>query len=193
MTHIKTIQEDFIINILNGKKEGYYVEQGAFHSSNGSNTYLLEKDYGWNGVSFEINKDFREEFIKNRSNPCMGDALDFNYISYFEENNFPKQIDYLQVDIDAGYQKDGRPYGSAYTSLHGLITIPLSTYRFTIITFEHDANMYWKNISIRDIQREILDSFGYSLVVRSESEDWWVDPQVIELDNYRKYLEWKHL
>jgi hypothetical protein len=53
--------------------------------------------------------------------------------------------------------------------------------------------MYWKNISIRDIQREILDSFGYSLVVRSESEDWWVDPQVIELDNYRKYLEWKHL
>jgi hypothetical protein len=193
MTHIKTIQEDFIINILDGKKEGYYVEQGAFHSSNGSNTYLLEKDYGWNGVSFEINKDFREEFIKNRSNPCMGDALDFNYISYFEENNFPKQIDYLQVDIDAGYQKDGRPYGSAYTSLHGLITIPLSTYRFTIITFEHDANMYWKNISIRDIQREILDSFGYSLVVRSESEDWWVDPQVIELDNYRKYLEWKHL
>jgi hypothetical protein len=193
MTHVRTIQEEFIINILNGKREGYYVEQGAFHSSNGSNTYLLEKDYGWNGVSFEINKDFREEFIQNRSNPCMGDALDFNYISYFEENNFPKQIDYLQVDIDAGYDNFGKPVGNPYLTLHGLLAIPLNQYRFSIITFEHDANMYWRNIEMRDVQREILDSLGYSLVVRTEHEDWWVDPKVIPLNKYRDYFIWRHL
>ena len=52
-------------------------------------------------------------------------------------------------------------------------------YRFSVITFEHDANMYWRNIDIRNVKREILDSLGYALVVRTIYEDWWVDPQII--------------
>jgi hypothetical protein len=150
----------------------------------------LEKDYDWSGVSFEIVDSMREEFNFNRKNPCMGNALSFNYINYFEKNNFPKQIDYLQLDIDAGYDIYGRPVGNSHWTLHGLLAIPLNIYRFTLITFEHDANMYWKNISIRDAQREILDSFGYSLVHRSYHEDWWVDPNIIDLEQYRKYFKW---
>jgi hypothetical protein len=186
-------QEEFVLDLLENKNGGHYVELGAFHSKNGSNTNKLENEFGWKGVSFEIKEDLRKEFNDNRSNPCMGDALDFNYISYFEENLFPKQIDYLQVDIDSGYKPDGRPDGSAYTSLHGLLAVPLNSYRFTVITFEHDANMYWRNIGMRDVQREILDSLGYSLVVRTESEDWWVDPSVIDLASYRKHFKWDHL
>ena len=186
-------QEEFVLELLENKKGGYYVELGAFHSKNGSNTNKLENEFGWKGVSFEIKEDLRKEFNENRSNPCMGDALDFNYISYFEENVFPKQIDYLQVDIDSGYRLDGRPDGSAYTSLHGLLAVPLNSYRFTVITFEHDANMYWRNVAMRDVQREILDSLGYSIVVRTESEDWWVDPNVIDLESYRKHFRWDHL
>ena len=186
-------QEEFVLELLENKKGGHYVELGAFHSKNGSNTNKLENEFGWKGVSFEIKEDLRKEFNENRSNPCMGDALDFNYISYFEENVFPKQIDYLQVDIDSGYRLDGRPDGSAYTSLHGLIAVPLNSYRFTVITFEHDANMYWRNVAMRDVQREILDSLGYSIVVRTESEDWWVDPNVIDLESYRKHFRWDHL
>lgn len=189
----KSAQEEFVLDLLEDKKGGYYVELGAFHSKNGSNTNILENKFDWKGVSFEIKEEFRKEFNENRSNPCMGDALDFNYISYFEENLFPKQIDYLQVDIDSGYKTDGRPDGSAYTSLHGLLAVPLNSYRFTIITFEHDSNMYWRNNVMRDIQREILDSLGYSLVVRTESEDWWVDPSVIDLESYRKHFRWDHL
>lgn len=189
----KSEQEAFVLELLENKKSGYYVELGAFHSKNGSNTNILENKFDWKGVSFEIKEDLRLEFNENRSNPCMGDALDFNYISYFQEKDFPKQIDYLQVDIDSGYKKNGRSDGSAYTSLHGLLAVPLNSYRFTVITFEHDANMYWRNSVMRDVQREILDSLGYSLVVRTESEDWWVDPTVIGLESYRKHFRWDHL
>jgi hypothetical protein len=189
----RSAQEEFVLELLDNKKEGYYVELGAFHSKNGSNTNRLENEFGWKGVSFEIKEDLRKEFNENRSNPCMGDALDFNYVSYFEENSFPKQIDYLQVDIDSGYKLNGRPDGNAYTSLHGLIAVPLNSYRFTVITFEHDANMYWRNVAMRDVQREILDSLGYSIVARTESEDWWVDPTVIDLESYRKHFRWDHL
>lgn len=193
MKHETTQQEQFIIDILKGKKNGHYVELGAAHYSNGNNTFLLEQEYDWNGVSFEIVDSMREEFNKNRKNPCMGDALSFDYIKYFEENNFPKQIDYLQLDIDAGYDMTGRPVGNSHWTLHGLLAVPLNTYRFTLITFEHDANMYWRNVAIRDAQREILDSFGYSLIHRSYHEDWWVDPKVIPHGSYRNYFYWSTL
>ena len=193
MTHNTTDQESFIIDILKQKRNGHYVELGAAHYSNGNNTYLLEKEYDWKGVSFEIVESMKDDFNANRSNPCMGDALSFNYIDYFEKNNFPKQIDYLQVDIDAGYDIYGRPVGNNHCTLQGLIAIPLNTYRFTLITFEHDANMYWKNTTIRDAQREILDSFGYSLIQRSYHEDWWVDPKIINHGEYRNYLKWQTL
>ena len=187
-------QEEFVLKVLKNKKEGYYVELGAAHSKNGSNTYRLENEFDWKGVSFEIVPELHQEISANRKNPCiLGDATKFNYVKYFEENNFPKQIDYLQVDIDAGYNLLGRPVGSAYTTLHGLLAVPLTQYRFSVITFEHDANMYWRNDAIRDVQREILDSLGYSLVVREIHEDWWVDPNVIGLLDYRDYFKWDTL
>lgn len=186
-------QEGFVLSLSKEKNNGYYVELGAFDSKIGSNTYHLEKDYNWNGVSFEILDDRRNEFISNRSNPCYGDALNFNYLNYFQENNFPKQIDYLQVDIDAGYQEDGRPSGNHYLTLLGLISLPLTQYRFSVITFEHDSNMYFRNTAMRDAQREILDSLGYSLVVREMHEDWWVDPNVFPINEYRKHLRWDTL
>lgn len=186
-------QEAFVVSITKEKKNGYYVELGGFHSRLGSNTFHLENDYEWSGVSFEILEDRKKEFITNRKNPCFGDALNFNYIKYFEENNFPKQIDYLQVDIDAGYQQDGRPLGNHYLTLHGLISLPLTQYRFSVITFEHDSNMYFRNTAMRDAQREILDSLGYTLVVREIHEDWWVDPNIFPIDDYRKYLRWETL
>jgi hypothetical protein len=81
--HNKTQQEQFIIDILGKKKNGYYVELGAAHYSNGNNTFLLEQEYDWTGVSFEIVDSMRDEFNANRKNPCMGDALSFNYVDYF--------------------------------------------------------------------------------------------------------------
>jgi hypothetical protein len=186
-------QEAFVLDLLDYKQGGFYVELGAFHSSEGSNTFVLEKEFGWQGVSFELVDERRNEFIENRSNPCMGDALNFDYLGYFRDNFFPKQIDYLQVDIDTGYDRATRPNGNHYTTLLGLVTVPLTQYRFSVITFEHDANMYFRNTGQRDAQREILDCLGYTLVVRTIHEDWWVDPTVISPDVYKKHMRWETL
>jgi hypothetical protein len=75
----------------------------------------------------------------------------------------------------------------------GLISLPLTQYRFSVITFEHDANMYFRNAAMRDAQREILDSLGYTLVVREKHEDWWVDPNIIPINDFRKHLRWETL
>lgn len=188
MNHINN-PEDFVLQVLDNKTDGYYVELGAFHSTKGSTTHKLETEFNWSGVSFEIIEEFHKEISENRKNPCiLGDATKFNYTKYFEENNFPKQIDFLQVDIDAGYNDLGRAVGNPSLSLLGLLAIPLNTYRFSVITFEHDTLIEYKNEAMRNAQREILNALGYSLVVRMPHEDWWVDPLVIPYTKYKNYF-----
>ena len=180
-------QERFALEMSGYKTDGFYVELGAFHSKEGSNTYYLEKDFGWSGVSFEIVEEKKQEFISNRKNPCFGDALKFDYLSYFEINQIPKQNDYLQSDIDAGYDEHIKPL-TPYTTLLGLITVPLTQYRFNVIVFEHDVNMYWRMKSTRDAQREILDGLGYTLIWKEEHEDWWIDCNAVDHQLARRYF-----
>ena len=178
----------FVLNILSNKKEGFYVELGGFHSELDSHTYLLEKDYNWNGVAIEIDKERQIEYSNNRKNDCvLADALTFDYLNYFEKNNYPKQIDFLSINIDPGYTLNGKMNGNPAQSLLGLIALPLNKYRFTVITFEHDSLQDYKNDSIKMAQREILSSLGYSLVVREWCEDWWVDSNVISYPEYKNF------
>jgi hypothetical protein len=168
-------QDQFVIDMLKGKKGGVYVEIGAWHSIDISNTYILEKDYGWTGVSFEIDQEKVDEFNLNRTSMCYaGDATIFDYEGLFDRLNLPKQIDYLQVDIEP-----------ARNSLTALFMLPLEKYRFSVITFEHDLYADPNNIHVKNKQKELLNSLGYLLVredVDHEGlvfEDWWIDPRVV--------------
>lgn len=184
-------KEEFILNILNNKRNGFYVELGGSHSTENSNTYNLETYYDWDGFSIELLPELQKEYSANRRNPCvLGDAMKFDYLTHFNQNNFPKQIDFMSVNIDPGYNNNtGRMLGNPAQSLLGLIALPLSIYRFTIIMFEHDSLQHYKNESIRDAQREILDALGYSLVIRTPFEDWWIDPKIIPYSQYKKFLK----
>lgn len=166
-------QDKFILDSLNYKRNGFYVEIGAYHSKEISNTYVLEKDYGWSGISFEVIKDRVNEFNLNRINKCYeADATRFDYETLFDRLNLPKQIDYLQIDIEP-----------ASNSLLALLALPLEKYRFSVITFEHDLYYDPQNLEIKNKQKEILFNLGYTLekenVVCNHKdypfEDWWLD------------------
>lgn len=160
----------FALRFCNDKRDGYFVEVGACHWRQGNNTFLLEQEFGWKGVAIDIRKNFADEYNENRSNHCVhGDGMSYNWDKYFEENNFPKRIDYLQIDID----KD-----PDYANLFALLNIPFSRYRFSTITLEHCANMDPRLLKMRDIQREILFSYGYRIVAAGYDEDWWIDSQL---------------
>ena len=173
MSYSQAGQDRFVLESLDYKPNGFYLEIGAYHSTEISNTYLLEKDYGWSGISFEIVKDRVDEFNANRINKCYQvDATKFNYQTLFDELNVPKQIDYLQIDIEP-----------ASNSLLALLALPLEKYRFSVITFEHDLYYDPKNLDIKNKQKEILLNLGYTLekenvVCNHEDfpfEDWWLD------------------
>lgn len=167
-------QESFVISMTKEKRNGFYVEIGSDDPYDGSNTVLLEK-LGWTGLAIDINYDsvvrYKNSSRINKS--IQADALTFDYKEYFIANNFPKQIDYLQVDIDGHETSNG---------LLALISLPLNSYRFSVIQFEHDCNRNYKFKDMRNAQREILLALGYQLVVQDVGEDWWVDPSAIDGD-----------
>jgi hypothetical protein len=47
--------------------KGYFVEFGACDGKNISNTYMLEKEYGWSGIVAEPNPMFSDALSRNRS------------------------------------------------------------------------------------------------------------------------------
>ena len=177
----QSMQDIFVMSMLNGKRNGVYVEIGADQPRVISNTYLLEKDFDWSGISFELDADKVAFFNTIRENKCLcEDATLYNYKSLFEELNYPKQIDYLQLDIDP-----------AEGTLRALKTLPLDDYRFSVITYETDV--YSSGADIQDEQIEILESHGYQLVAKNVKcegnpyEDWWVDPTIVSEDIWKPY------
>lgn len=169
-------QEPFVLNVLKEKREGYFVEIGSNHPFIANNTSLLESKFGWSGVALEIDKSFVDEYNSSRETECvLADAMSFDYAKYFREHNFPKQIDYLQIDID----DDPR-----HANLKALIQLPLSEYRFSVITIEHGVLNDYTLEELRRAQRTILTSYGYMLIVHGDVEDWWIDPTAVPGENY---------
>ena len=177
----QSMQDIFVMSMLDGKRNGVYVEIGADQPRVISNTYLLEKDFDWSGISFELDADKVAFFNTIRKNKCLcEDATLYDYKSLFQKSNYPKQIDYLQLDIDP-----------AEGTLRALKALPLDDYRFSVITYETDV--YSSGADIQDEQIEILESHGYQLVAKNVKcegnpyEDWWVDPAIVSEDIWKPY------
>lgn len=174
-------QDMFVLTILDGKKEGYFVEIGAGNPIVFNNTYLLENEYNWNGISVEVDYTHREPFRQARN--CIfwnADAMKINYINLFKTFNVPKQIDYLQIDIDP----------PPTLALDVLKKLPLMEYRASVITLEHNAFLGGECADIRNESRCILDYLGYELLVgnitndstQDAFEDWYIDKSKVSID-----------
>jgi len=179
----QAFQDMFVLSILDGKKNGTYVEIGGDHGVIISNTYLLETEFDWKGVSFEIDQSKVEGYNSIRDNKCIcADAIQFHYKKFFKENKYPKQIDYLQVDIEPAWQ-----------TLNALKALPLDEYRFSVITYETD--LYKDGPDAGEEAMEILLSHGYELIVRNVAnqnnpyEDWYVDPTVVDPEIVKLFVQ----
>ena len=159
----QAFQDMFVLSMLDGKRNGFYVEVGGDHPSTINNTYLLETEFDWKGISFEIREESVNFYNESRKNKCLcADATKVDYSKVFEENNFPNQIDYLQLDIEPAHQ-----------TLAALKQLDLKKYRFYI---ETPNNYYFYNLSLQlscdkpgnDFQ---LIRFGYRLTEILEKLD----------------------
>ena len=66
-SHPSTRNDEWVINdVFDGKRDGYYVEAGAFDGLTHSNTLTLERCFGWSGLLIEGNPEFATLAKRNR-------------------------------------------------------------------------------------------------------------------------------
>jgi hypothetical protein len=169
-SHSQSGQESMVLSLLDEARGGSYLEIGAWDGIDLSNTYLLEKEYGWKGVALDIERKYVKRYKKTRSNPCIhANALETDYVNLLEKFQFPEIIDYLQLDIEP-----------AHNTYACLLRIPFDKYKFKIITYEHDLYASEGNQIYKDQAYELLTQIGYSRIASNVQnlgnpfEDWYV-------------------
>lgn len=198
--HGQALQDKFVLNVLKKKKSGTFLELGANDAIDINNTYTLEKDFGWSGIMIEFNEKHLKSFKEHRKNSVhvIADATKIDYKKLLKDNNMPENIDYLQIDLDAGN-------GSTMEALEKLDNEVFDKYKFATVTFEHDYYCAGDYKSTREKSREIFKKRGYVMVFddihdRNPEvvyEDWYVHPDLVDMEyvnnlrnnNISKYIE----
>ena len=165
-------QESFAL--LNSKAcpQKFYLEIGAGDPIKNSNTFLLESQYQWNGLSIDNNKKHQNRFSRLRQNSfIVADATRMDFPKLLQIYGFPKIIAYLQIDL---YE--------AKDSYKVLSLLPFEDYEFSSITYEHDLHNL-ENTYYAELSRKLLYSKGYKLLCKNVKfdnlgfGDWWVHPK----------------
>lgn len=199
-SHSQLNQELFVLAQLNFKRGGYFVEFGATDGVELSNTYLLEMEFGWQGILAEPAKYWQKKLKENRrvniDYDCVwkstGSKLHFNEVKTPELSTL---LDFSSNDGHEASRKRGQSYEVTTISLIDLLKkynapriidylsldtegseyeilqgFEFSEYEFRIITCEHNFT------PMRERIYNLLTANGYKRVLESISEfdDWYV-------------------
>lgn len=193
-------QDLFVLSQLNFKKNGFFVEFGATNGIDLSNTYLLEKEFGWTGILAEPAHSWKKSLKENRTaiidERCVWSKS--NLFLEFNETDFG-ELSTLNQYSDLDSHKDARKHGKVYqvktVSLLDLLiennapkeidylsidtegsefeilnNFDFSKYKIKLITCEHNYTPMRKHIF------DLLSQHGYKRVFTeiSEFDDWYV-------------------
>jgi FkbM family methyltransferase len=60
------LQDLLVVFLLGGKRNGFFVEVGAANGIDFSNSFILERDFGWNGILVEPARGWHDMLKRNR-------------------------------------------------------------------------------------------------------------------------------
>ena len=171
-------------------ENGFYLEIGAHHPIINSNSYNLEVNCNWKGVSIEYDVSYKKNWKEciERKNPVLwNDAFDLNYHDIKSEFSLPERINYLSCDIE--------PPKNTYSILTKIINEGLE---FDFISYEHDK--YNSGDKYEQLSQNFLLGQNYKIAIkdvysRSKKykiyETWFVNKD-IDFENI-SYDDWKKI
>lgn len=204
------IQQDLIaLMITNQISNGYFVEFGAASGIAGSNTYLLEKFYGWNGIVAEPARVYRSDLHKSRS--CHIDyrcvysssdtEVDFlesktsmlsTILGYEDQDSLSKDrkirrlykvqtvsLNDLLDEYNAPKHINYMSVDTEGTELEILSKLDFQKYTFDFLSIEHNSAVQEKTIE------ELMNENGYVRILSSFSRfDSWFVPKTYNTDKW---------
>lgn len=171
----QAFQDMFVLTMLNGKRNGYYIEIGSGYPITVNNTFLLEQYFNWSGKAIELDSKKVEQYNNARKNKCYClDALTIDYNSFLLD--CPNHIDYLQIDVCVN--------DDSSNNLIVLENVLNTNKTFSVITFE--TNVYQVGTQVQDKGFELLSNAGYTRLIKDVIfqgeifEDWYIKNGIIE-------------
>jgi FkbM family methyltransferase len=194
-------QEFFALLVANFKYNGFFIEIGAANGKDFSNTYLLEKNFLWNGIVAEPAKIWHKNLLKNRScyieKNCLWSHSNkkinfleatiptFSSIKMFSKNDNHEELrknskEYIvkTISLIDMLKKHNSPKIIDYLSIDTegsefeiLKKFDFNSYKFNFISCEHNYNS-----SIRKKINNLLTENGYKIKFSEYSsyDDWYV-------------------
>lgn len=148
-------QDVFVLCEL-GSKTGYFVEFGAANGIDASNTYLLEKEFGWQGILSEPARCWQEDLKNNRNciiaTHCVWresrQNLAFNEVDSGEYSTIAA---FSLLDMHRETRKKGKIYSVETISLEDLLAMYNAPREIDYLSIDTEGSEY-----------EILAAFDFS-------------------------------
>lgn len=193
-------QDVFVLSQLNFKRGGFFVEFGATNGIDHSNTYLLEKEFGWEGILAEPARCWHGALRSNRTaaidTQCVWNksnqtvpfhetvSAELSTIDMYWGNDLHKHkriqgiryevptisLQDLLVKHDAPQLIDYLSIDTEGSEFDILNNFDFEQHRFRIITCEHNFT------PARDKIYNLLSQKGYERTLErvSQQDDWYV-------------------
>jgi FkbM family methyltransferase len=195
------VGQDILALCVNGlKRNGFFVEFGATDGVELSNTYILEKKFGWTGILGEPGRVWHEDLKRNRNcsidTRCVASQSD-ELIDFAQASNawLSTIVDFQNSDLHAEARSNALVYQVKTVSLRDLLrtydapfeidflsidtegseysilrNFDFGEYKFNLICVEHNYT------TSRDKLFDLLVSNGYKRVYTelSKFDDWYV-------------------
>jgi FkbM family methyltransferase len=148
--------QDLIALYLSDFNSGYFVEFGATDGIDLSNTYVLEKDYFWNGILAEPAKIWHSELHENRHVSITSDCVFSKSgltIEFLESKSkkLSTLTHFAEDDLHTESRREGLTYNVVTISLNDLLS-----------KFGAPEFIDFLSVDTEGSEFEILNSFDFS-------------------------------
>ena len=190
-------QDLFVLYFLKTKSKGFFIEIGGGNGVDLSNSYLLEKKYGWNGIICEPNKKnqllikkYRKTFLEkkpidNRSaNKIFFESEDSYLSSLNYSENYIKKYSVKTISLEHLFKKKKINKIVDYISIDTegnefeiIKNFSFYKYKVNIISIEH--NFQSKK---RSQIKKLMNKYNYKRVFKNISymDDWYIKRNILK-------------
>ena len=149
--------QDFWVfgEVFNEMTNGFFVDVGAADGMYLSNTFLLEKRYGWEGICIEANPMFFEQLRRVRSAKCVRAAVDAD----------ERDVEFGVRGVVGGIVDDTTDNKSGTATVVPSQTITLRTRTLpSILEAENaPASIDYLSIDVEGVEERVLGTFPFDV------------------------------
>lgn len=174
-------QDQYVIDRLNHQQNGVFVDVGAAHPTQISNTYVLETKFGWQGLLVEADEQFIQQLQQHRSSTVIS-ALVFN------QDNLPVQY-ITTCEVGSGYGNHINGFGVPHSVKLGQKTLTTTTLQNILVDNNMPTVIDYLSVDVEGAELQVLqsvnlDKYTFRIITVEENNQFQQLQNLLTSHNY---------